>query len=250
MRSKTETAFLVGMLGLCLLPGRPGGTADTWAQGPGKLERAASDVTAAALNYRTALERLLAVYERDLVRRSDLAELRQDLFERGVLSRREYEEGLAAQALARRNVQETREALADTDRVLTEARMAEALARLAPPPRGSYQESGGLAWFNGQGMWSLARDTPRLQDFFQARFGQALPISAYGQTPLHDRMGFDHRHALDVAVHPESTEGQALIEHLRAAGIPFIAASGRIPGSASGAHIHIGQPSPRILGRR
>jgi hypothetical protein len=63
-------------------------------------------------------------------------------------------------------------------------------------------------------------------------------------------MGFDHRNALDVAVHPDSSEGRALIDHLRTTGIPSIAASGRVPGSASGAHIHVGQPSPRVMGRR
>jgi hypothetical protein len=89
-------------------------------------------------------------------------------------------------------------------------------------------------------------DTPRLQEFFQARFGRTLPISAFGQTALHDRMGFDHRNALDLAVHPDSPEGRSLMDHLRGLGIPFIAAWGAIPGSTSGAHIHVGQPSPRI----
>jgi len=207
-------------------------------------------VIAAIQNYRTALERVLVIYKRDLARLAELAELRQDLFEREVLSRREFEESLNAQAEAKKNVDETRAALAEADRMLSEARLAEALARLAPLPRGSYEETPGLARFNGLGAWSLATDTPRLQQFFQARFGRALPVSAYGQTALHDRMGFDHRNALDLAVHPDSPEGRALIEHLRAQGIPFIATWGPIPGSASGAHIHVGQPSPRISVRR
>jgi len=45
-------------------------------------------------------------------------------------------------------------------------------------------------------------------------------------------------------------EGRALMEHLRLAGIPFIAAWGAIPGSTSGAHIHVGQPSPRFTVQR
>jgi hypothetical protein len=77
-----------------------------------------------------------------------------------------------------------------------------------------------------------------------------LPVSAFGQTALHDRMGLDHRNALDVAVHPDSPEGRALMEHLRSLGVPFIAAWGAIPGSTSGAHIHVGQPSPRLTARR
>jgi hypothetical protein len=221
-----------------------------WAQTSSKLEKTASDVIAATLNYRAALERVLAIYERDLARRAELAELRQDLFEREVLSRREFEESQRAQAEAQRNVDETRAAIVGADRMVSEARMAEALARLTPLPRGSYEETPGLARFNGIGAWSLAVDTPRLLAFFLTRFGRALPISAFGQTALHDRMGFDHRNALDLAVHPDSPEGRALMEHLRAQGIPFIAAWGAIPGSASGAHIHVGQPSPRISARR
>jgi hypothetical protein len=206
-------------------------------------------VIAATLSYRAALDRVLAIYERDLARRSEQAELRQDLFERGVLSKREFEDGQKAQAEAQRNVEETRRAIADTERMLIEAHMAEALARLTPLPRGSYEETPGLARFNGAGAWSLGRDTPLLQQFFLNRFGRALPISAFGQTALHDRMGFDHRNAVDVAVHPDSPEGRVLMDYLRAAGIPFIAAWGAIPGSASGAHIHVGQPSPRITAR-
>jgi hypothetical protein len=56
--------------------------------------------------------------------------------------------------------------------------------------------------------WSLAEDTPRLQRFFRVRFGRALPVSAFGQSPLHDRMEFDHGNALDVAVDPSSSDGQ------------------------------------------
>jgi len=40
------------------------------------------------------------------------------------------------------------------------------------------------------------------------------------------------------------------MEYLRSSGIPFIAAWGAIPGAASGAHVHVGQPSPRLVGRR
>lgn len=221
----------------------------TRAQTPNRLENSAADVIAATLNYRVALERVLAIYERDLARLTELAELRQDLFEREVLSKREFEESQKAQAETQKSIDDARRALADTDRMLTEARMAQALARLTPLPRGSYEESAGLARFNGAAGWSLASDTPRLQQFFLARFGRPLPISAFGQSALHDRMGFDHRNALDLAVHPDSPEGRALMGHLRSQGVPFIAAWGAIPGSASGAHIHVGQPSPRISAR-
>jgi hypothetical protein len=226
------------------------GSVGRQANAPNRLEKTASDVIAATTSYRAALEKVLAIYERELARRIELAELRQDLLERGVLSKREFEEGQQAQAAAQKNVDDTRRAIAEADRILVEAHMAEALARLTPLARGGYEERAGLARFNGPAAWALAQDTPKLQKFFLSRFGRVLPISAFGQTPLHDRMGLDHRNALDVAVHPDSPEGRALMEYLRSAGIPFIAAWGAIPGSTSGAHIHVGQPSPRIAERR
>lgn len=220
------------------------------SKGNTRLEKAAADVIAATQSYRAALEKVLAIHERELARRNELAELRQDLYERGVLSRREFEEGQRAQLEAQKSVEDTRRAMSDADRMMSEARTAESLARLAPLARGGYEETPGLVRYNGTAAWSLTGDLPRLQQFFLARFGRPLPISALGQTALHDRMGFDHRNALDVAVHPDSPEGRALMEHLRLAGIPFIAAWGAIPGSTSGAHIHVGQPSPRFTVQR
>ena len=242
--------FLFSRIGLILiLLYLPAGVPPAWAENV-KLQKAASDVAAATANYRAALERVLDLYERDLARRNEMTELRQDLFERGLLSRREFEEGQLALADAQRKVDDTRQAIAEADRILTEARLAESLARLTPLERGGYQETPGLVRYAGITDWSLASGTARLRDWFMARFGRPLPISAFGQTALHDRMGLDHRNALDVAVHPDSPEGRALMDHLRNLGVPFIAAWGAIPGSTSGAHIHVGQPSPRLTARR
>lgn len=84
-----------------------------------------------------------------------------------------------------------------------------------------------------------------VKKFFQSRFGRTLPVSAFGQTSLHARMGFDHRNGIDVALHPDSAEGRELLVYLRSQGIPFIAFRHAIRGSATGPHIHIGNPSPR-----
>jgi len=50
----------------------------------------------------------------------------------------------------------------------------------------------------------------RAQDrnFFFETFGRVLPISASGQTATHDRLRLDHRNVIDVALHPDSTEGR------------------------------------------
>jgi hypothetical protein len=99
--------------------------------------------------------------------------------------------------------------------------------------------------YNGLSGWSLA-NLGNVQAFFAGKFGHALPTSAVGQSSTHNRLGYDHRNAVDVALHPDSSEGQALINYLQAQGIPFLAFRGAIPGVATGPHIHIGSPSHRL----
>jgi hypothetical protein len=84
-----------------------------------------------------------------------------------------------------------------------------------------------------------------IKSFFISKFGRTLPVSAFGQTRLHSRLGFDHSNGIDVALSPDSTEGQAVLDRLRGLGVPFIAFRRAVPGIATGAHIHVGKPSPR-----
>ena len=92
--------------------------------------------------------------------------------------------------------------------------------------------------------WSLA-DSKKVEDFFLTKFGRPLPTSAFGQSAIHDRWGLDHRQGLDVGLHPDSVEGTALVDFLRAEKIPFLVFRHAIPGVATGPHIHIGRPSHR-----
>jgi hypothetical protein len=96
--------------------------------------------------------------------------------------------------------------------------------------------------------WKIA-DWSRVQSFFVTRFGRPLPISAFGQSAIHDRWGLDHRQGIDVGLHPDSGEGSALIQFLRSEGIPFLVFRGPIPRVATGPHIHIGRASHRYLPR-
>jgi hypothetical protein len=225
-----------------------------WAAGPAPdpvsaTERAAEIVTALKV-YRASLDTLMSLRERELAGAIKLRERRREFFERGIISRKEFGETEVAAARAEEKLEETRRAIAAAEQAMAEATTVRALVSLPPLGPGGYEQSAGLIRYNGPAAWSLTVDTPRLRQFFSARFGRPLPVSAFGQTPLHDRMGFDHKDALDVAVHPDSPEGRTLMDYLRAARIPFIASWGAVPGSASGAHIHVGQPSPRISVRR
>jgi hypothetical protein len=92
---------------------------------------------------------------------------------------------------------------------------------------------------------SKAEVRKEVEEFFTSRFGRQLPISAYGQTALHDAWRFDHSNSIDVALSPDGIEGQSVLFFLRKNGIPFIPFRRAIPGIASGPHIHIGRPSHR-----
>ena len=99
------------------------------------------------------------------------------------------------------------------------------------------------------GSWKIS-DSVKVERFFVKRFGRSLPLGAFGQSYLHTRWGLDHRNGMDVSLHPDSTEGKALLSFLRNEGIPFLGFRGPIPGVATGPHIHIGNPSPRSFGRK
>ncbi len=99
-----------------------------------------------------------------------------------------------------------------------------------------------------EGNWTLAEAT-KVEQFFVSKFKRPLPLTAFGQSDLHTRWGLDHRNGMDVGLHPDSVEGRALIEFLRAQSIPFLVFRGPVPGVATGPHIHVGNRSSRSYGR-
>jgi hypothetical protein len=197
--------------------------------------------------YRESLERLLELQKQDETRAADLVKRRQELLDLGVVAKRDVEEGEAALKESQKKIEETNARLNEVDQLVAEVTAAEQLAK--QPPEKELAETGHsrllLVRYTGRSNWSLANDYLKVDAYFRQTFGRALPVSAFGQTETHNRLGFDHTNALDVAIHPDSTEGQALQAYLRAAGISFIAIRGAITGSATGAHIHIGAPSRR-----
>ena len=100
----------------------------------------------------------------------------------------------------------------------------------------------------GVGSWTIA-DAGKVESFFVTKFGRRLPLTAFGQSVLHTHWGYDHRNSMDVGLHPDGREGRALIEFLRKERIPYQAFRGAVPGAATGPHIHIGRPSPRLPSR-
>lgn len=99
--------------------------------------------------------------------------------------------------------------------------------------------------YDGSGIFQMVQ-LRAIEKAFEKRFSKELPVSALGMTELHKSMGFDHRDRVDVAITPDSPEGQWLRKYLETSRIPYFAFRTFIPGSATGAHIHIGPPSLRL----
>ena len=195
--------------------------------------------------YRTSLEELLRLYREEVERRAGRVEELRGYFEKGFISKSELEQGQRELSDSKTKLKDTEQKIAEVDGGIAEATALSELLKLPPLAAGQYMEKGSLIRYNGKAPWSLA-DAGRIERFFSERFGHVLPVSALGQTPVHDRMKFDHHNAMDVALHPDSPEGRALMAYLRQTGIPFMAFRNTAPGSATGAHIHIGTPSVRL----
>ncbi len=210
-----------------------------------ELLKARADVIEKINDTRAGAEKLLALHETERQRRADDYQQRRDLYSKGLIARNEVLQAEHELIEAMRRVDEDKRWINETNMAITEANMRDELLRLPGLAVGGYSETTTLLRFNGGSLWSLAQ-AAKIEKFFSETFGHALPISALGQTPTHDRLRFDHRDAMDVALHPGSKEGQVLLSYLRQAGIPFIAFRNAVPGAATGAHIHIGKPSTRF----
>ena len=214
-----------------------------------QLERATTE-------YKSNLEHLVTLYETESKRAEERLTQMRELLAQGLITRRDVNAAEDALAQTRVKVTEAQTQLKSADVAVAEA-LLEAEAdksagspRPGSPPRAvnTLVRTTAYIRYGGAGAWTIS-DAPFIKQFFIRRFGRTLPIDAFGQSALHDRWGYDHRNAMDVGVNPDSNEGQALMEYLRANGIPFTAFHFAVPGKATGPHIHIGLPSHRIAPR-
>jgi hypothetical protein len=214
-----------------------------------QLERATTE-------YKSNLEQLVTLYEAESRRSEERVTKMRELLAQGLITRREVDTLEEAAAQTREKVAEAQAQLKSVDmavaEVLVEAEADNSVRKPRPSsaPRAvnTLVRTTAYIRYGGAGAWTIS-DAAGIKQFFIRRFGRALPIGAFGQSALHDRWGYDHRNAMDVGVNPDSNEGQALMEYLRANGIPFTAFHFAVPGVATGPHIHIGLPSHRIAPR-
>ena len=203
-----------------------------------------ANLIAASQTYKESLERLLTLQKNDEVRATSQVEKNRKLLENGLIAKKQLEESLQNLAGIAVKTRDTEKQIESIDQLIAEVHTAEQLAKMPVTQPGVFRSYGMLIRYVGSSRWAMS-DLTKVDAFFRLKFSKPLPISAFGQTETHNRLGFDHRDAVDVAIHPDSFEGQELIGYLQTQGISFIAIRGAIPGSATGAHIHIGPPSKK-----
>lgn len=99
--------------------------------------------------------------------------------------------------------------------------------------------------YDGSGVFTRD-DFNKISSAFMMAFGKAIPVSADGQTKVHEALGFNHAGRIDIALNPEQREGVWLIHYLEAHRIPYYAFKAAIAHKATGPHIHLGPSSTRL----
>jgi hypothetical protein len=253
-----QVAEKLGQLALALvislLIGSSATNAQTSATTPKtKSTSSSANLIKATQEYKASSTQLLALQQNEVNKaEAKLADLRT-LVSEGLVAKAALEEDEQKLATLRTQLQATQKQIADSDNMIAEITAEEEFAkkRAAAPVKliakqyGALNTTATMLRYNGLSAWSLG-GLGEVQAFFANRFGHSLPTSALGQSATHNRLGYDHRNAVDVALHPDSSEGQALISYLQSRGIPFLAFRGAIPGVASGPDIHIVSPSHRL----
>jgi hypothetical protein len=169
-------------------------------------------------------------------------------------ARRLVEEGVASQLSIGPYLENLDRARKEYDVAVSRARLVRELTEIARREqelenaleRSSADAEALAGRFVGTGLFTAA-ELRRLEIAFESRFSRALPVSAFGDTAVHRALGFDHRDRVDVAVHPDQAEGVWLRQYLEMNRIPYIAFRNAVRGKSTGAHIHVGPASTRLV---
>ena len=188
----------------------------------------------------TQASEMLAAASRRVDREQTLLETRQKLLDMGIISQSEMS--------TVRNELNSRRLVLDLARnrlkLLDELKQMAALEQ--PVHIATLQNS--MIRYDGSAPFTLS-DLPKIQLAFKAQFREDLPVSAIGETAVHESMGLDHRNKVDVALNPERPEGLWLRHYLEKHHFPYLAFRNALAGAATGAHIHIGTGSTRLTAR-
>lgn len=217
-----------------------------------EVTESATKLIEATQQYKASSRQLLTIQEGEVNKATAELDELSVLVAEGLVAKAELETGEQTLAGLRVQLEATKKQIADSDHMIAEiqAEQERAKTQAAMPVKlvskhGMVSTTATILRYNGAAPWSIG-GLAGIQSFFSGTFGHALPTNAIGQSATHNQLGYDHRNAVDVALHPDSAEGKSLINYLQSQGIPFLAFRAAIPGVATGPHIHIGSPSHRL----
>lgn len=180
---------------------------------------------------------MIGAAARRVERQEKLLGERQKLLDMGIISQAELA-AVKNELAARRQVADLAR---DRLRLLDELRqMAAAEQRMEAATM-----KNAMLRYDGSAAFTLAL-LPQIQKDFKAHFNRDLPVSAIGQTQVHQSMGLDHRNKVDVALNPEQPEGVWLRSYLENRHLSYLAFRSALAGAATAPHIHIGAGSTRL----
>lgn len=225
------------------------------AQTPASISSPANsttDLLESTEKTKTTTEQQLQTEEEAVRQATESLSLLNQLYSEGLIARVDVEKAEQEVEGAKAKVEEVQKQIADSAHLITNLKKAQGTAKLeaskmkqlTKPTSMRVNSTGAIIRSRG-GAWSLS-NLSLVQQFFANAFGRQLPTSTIGQSATHNRLGWNHRHAVDVGLHPDSAEGRAIINFLQSANIPFLAFRSAIPGVSTGPHIHIGNPSQKL----
>lgn len=213
-----------------------------------ELDKLRAEFVSATKDYKSSLEKLLVIYERNVTQAEEKVNVSKKLFADGLVSRSQVDEIEGNLQAQKTKVAETRKQMETADTqiadLLVEAKADAELAKNLRGAKNGLLRNASYIRFTGSAGWGLS-DAWKIQRYFSDTFHKQLPIAVFGQGAVHERWRLDHRNAMDISLHPDSAEGQALLSFLQKNGVPFLAFRAAIPGTSTGPHIHIGRPSHR-----
>jgi hypothetical protein len=175
-------------------------------------------------------------------RQQKIVEDRQKLLNSGALARSDFaalQDELASRKRVLQLVQNRAKLVQDLQQM---ANVEQQFERAAQSGAGAKYV---MIRFEGNGLFNLS-DLTAISSQFQKRFHHSLPISALGQTLVHQSMGLDHHNRVDVALSPDQPEGIWLRQLLERLHVPYLAFRSAVAGAATAPHIHIGTGSTRL----
>jgi len=155
-------------------------------------------------------------------------------------------EGVVAANTLERPKQDLGHAERQWELARSRARLIEELAEMARREADLAERRNHELALHVEGKGTLTDDDfLRVETAYFEQFSRPLPVSARGSTAVHRSLGFDHRERFDVALNPDQEEGRWLIRLLNRLDVPYIVFRRALAGRSTGAHIHVGLPSPR-----